>query len=46
MNLQQLFEQLDETRKQIAEYDAINYPLIIAWVVSQAKSRKLLRNIR
>lgn len=46
MNFQQLFEQLDETRKQIAEYDPINYPLIVAWVVSQAKSRKLLRNIR
>ncbi len=46
INFQNLFEQLDETRKQIAEYDSINYPLIISWVVSQAKSRKLLRNMR
>lgn len=46
MNFQNLFEQLDETRKKIAEYEAINYPLIIAWVVSQAKNQKLLRKNR
>lgn len=41
----QLFQQLNETRKQIADYDPINYPLIISWVMSQAKSQKLL-NVR
>jgi hypothetical protein len=41
----QLFQQLNETRKQISDYDPINYPLMISWVMSQAKSQKLL-NVR
>lgn len=41
----QLFQQLNETRKQIADHDPINYPLMISWVMSQAKSQKLL-NVR
>lgn len=45
INFESLFQQLDETRKQIAEYDAVNYPLMISWVMSQAKAQKLL-NVR
>lgn len=41
----QLFQQLNETRKQISEYDAINFPLMISWVLAQAKAQKLL-NVR
>lgn len=46
INLPNLFEQLDATRKQIAKHDSINYPLTIAWVVSQANSPKLLQKGR
>jgi hypothetical protein len=46
MNFKELFAQIDETRKQIAEYDSINYPLIIAWVIAEAKKQKLIRKVR
>lgn len=39
----QLFQQLNETRTQIAEYDAINYPLMISWVVAQAKAQHYMK---
>lgn len=42
----QLFQQLNETRTQIADYDAINYPLIISWVITQAKAQKMLKGRR
>lgn len=40
----QLFQQLNETRTQIADYDAINYPLMISWVIAQAKAQKYLKH--
>ena len=42
INFDSLFQQLDETRKQIAAYDAVNYTLMISWVMAQAKAQKLL----
>lgn len=42
INFESLFQQLDETRKQIAEFEAVNYPLMISWVMAQAKAQKLL----
>ena len=45
INFESLFQQLNETRKQISEYDAVNYPLMISWVMSQAKAQKMF-NIR
>lgn len=39
----QLFQQLNETRTQIADYDAINYPLMISWVIAQARAQKMLK---
>lgn len=45
INFESLFQQLNETRKQISEYDAVNYTLMISWVMSQAKAQKLF-NIR
>ena len=45
INFDSLFQQLNETRKQIAEFEAVNYPLMISWVMSQAKAQKLF-NIR
>ena len=45
INFDSLFQQLNETRAQISEYDAVNYPLMISWVISQAKAQKLF-NIR
>lgn len=44
IDFNQLLQQLNETRVQIAEYDAINYPLIISWVIAQAKAQKFLKN--
>jgi hypothetical protein len=44
IDFNQLLQQLNETRIQIAEYDAINYPLIISWVIAQAKAQKFLKN--
>lgn len=44
INFDSLFQQLNETRKQIAEYEAVNYPLMISWVMSQAKTQKLLNS--
>lgn len=44
INFEQLFQQLNETRKQIAEYEAINYQLILSWVISQAKAQKQLNS--
>ncbi len=40
----QLFQQLNETRTQISDYDAINYPLMISWVIAQAKAQKYLKH--
>jgi hypothetical protein len=42
INFESLFQQLDETRRQIAEFEAVNYPLMISWVMAQAKAQKLL----
>lgn len=39
----QMFQQLNGTRTQIAEYDAINYPLMISWVVAQAKTQRFMK---
>lgn len=44
INFDSLFQQLNETRKQISEYEAVNYPLMISWVMSQAKAQKLLNS--
>lgn len=42
VNFDNLLTQLDETRKLIGDYEAINYRLLISWVVKQAKERRLL----
>lgn len=34
---------VEEARKQIAELEEINYPLLVSWLVSAAESRKILR---
>ena len=44
INFESLFQQLNETRKQIAEFEAVNYPLMISWVMAQAKAQKLLNS--
>lgn len=44
INFESLFQQLDETRRQIAEFETVNYPLMISWVMAQAKAQKLLNN--
>ena len=44
INFDSLFQQLDETRKQIAECEGVNYPLMISWVMSQAKAQRLLNS--
>ncbi|MDP1871214.1 MAG: hypothetical protein Q8K61_06260 [Gallionella sp.] len=44
IDLTQLFQQINETRMQIADYDAINYPLMISWVMAQARAQKFLKS--
>jgi hypothetical protein len=39
----QMFQQLNETRTRISDYDAINYPLMISWVVAQAKAQHYMK---
>ena len=36
-------EQIDQVRRQIAECDPINFAQLIAWVMGQARTKKLLR---
>lgn len=38
-----LAEQIDQVRRQIAECDPINFSQSIAWVMRQARAKKLLR---
>jgi hypothetical protein len=40
----QLFQQLNETRTQIAEYSAIDYPVMVSWVITQARAQKFLKS--
>ena len=40
LNLDKLFDQIDETRKEIAQSEAINHPILISWVIKQAKDKK------
>lgn len=42
VNFDNLLTQIEETRKLIGEHEAINYPLLISWIVKTAKGRKLL----
>lgn len=34
---------VEEARKQIADLEEVNYPLLVSWLVSAAESRKILR---
>ncbi len=41
--MQSTAKSVEEARKQIAELEEINYPLLVSWLVSVAESRKILR---
>lgn len=41
--MQMMTNSVEEARKQIAELEDINYPLLVSWLVSAAESRKILR---
>jgi len=38
IDFEQLFQQLSDARKKIAECETVNYPLITSWMASQAKN--------
>lgn len=40
------FAQIEETRRQIAACDPVNYAQILAWIMARARERKLLRKGR
>jgi len=37
---------VEEARKQIADLEEVNYPLLVSWLVSAAEARKILRTKR
>ncbi len=41
--IQQAANSVEEARRQIAELEEINYPLLVSWLVSAAELRKILR---
>lgn len=43
LTMQSAASSVEEARKQIAELEEINYPLLVSWLVSAAESRKILR---
>jgi hypothetical protein len=40
------FTQIEETRRQIAECEPVNYAQLLAWVMARARERKLVRKGR
>jgi len=45
-DLAPVFAQIEETRRQIAECDTVNYAQLLAWIMARGRERKLLRKGR
>ncbi|HAG77614.1 hypothetical protein PK34_15090 [Stutzerimonas stutzeri] len=41
--MQSMAKSVEEARKEIADSEEINYPLLVSWLVSAAESRKIMR---